>query len=182
MRTLRSVTWLLSASAMALSTCGKNLARALNTLPATAPLPLSSDEDRVIAAALLCATTQPRPRCGEGPPVFDHMRVVVDTSSDHVSAHTLSSSDSLQYLLLSKEEIQALADKYGDFVYISVGAPNVFGDSAEIDVQTKSAYSRRLHHTASTVFMIGGLFCSSIFFLRSDQWTFAHRGPHCMEV
>ena len=118
--------------------------------------------------------------------MFDHMRVVVDTSSDHqVSAHTLSSSDSLQYLLLSKEEIQALADKYGDFVYISVGAPNVFGDSAEIGVQTEWAYSRRLHHTASTVFMIGGLFCSSIFFLRSDQWTFAHRGQglgHCMEV
>jgi len=160
-RPLPSLPQLLLAGAVAFCGCARNLT------PSVPPL---SDRDAVVAAAIRCAAAQPRPRCGQGPPLQSRTRVVIDTGGEHVSAQALPESDSVQYVLLSRKEIWALADANGDFVFIGVGRPRVVGDSAEIGVQTEWAR----HDT-------GWRFCDSVFIRHNGEWIFAHPG-HCIAI
>lgn len=69
---------------------------------------------------------------------------------------------------LPKPEIQMLADRKGDYLYLQIGAISITGDRAEIGISTQWAVSKK---TRNKVYMSGGGYVLE-FIKENGEWKF----------
>jgi hypothetical protein len=118
------------------SACTETLTQALARLPRTQPEPPISVEDTVTATAL-------RDALATG---YVHgSRVIIANGHGALRSSSLPNVDSVAFLLLTPEHIQALADEYGDLGYVQILRPTVRDSVATVTIGLEGAFSRAQH-------------------------------------
>ena len=149
------------------SACTETLSQALARLPRTQPDPPITTEDSATAAALREALASGYVR---GP------RIIVANGNGKVRSASLPKVDSVTFLLLTPEHIQALADEYGDLGYTQVLPPIVTDSEVRVSLVAADAFSRP-QHPYGVIF--GGSVCELRLARREGQWRI-HRPGVCL--
>ncbi|SRR6266496_97208 len=126
---------LIIIAAVLSSACTETLTQALERLPRTQPDPPISVEDTVTATAL-------RDALATG---YVHGPRVIASGHGALRSSSLPHVDSVTFLLLTPEHIQALADEYGDLGYVQILGPTVRDSVATVSIGLDGAFSRAQH-------------------------------------
>ncbi len=130
MKPLRQV---ITVAALLSSACTQTLTHAIARLPSVQPAPPVTVGDTVIAAVLLEALTT---QYGHGP------RVIIANAQEELSPTSLPPVDTLAFLLLSLDQIQQVADEYGDLSYLRILRWTLSDSVATVSVGVFGAFSR----------------------------------------
>jgi hypothetical protein len=122
----------------------------LNSFSPAAPASPSSDRDAAVAAALSYAFVEPGDVHG-GRALPQRRRIALcaelgcwdDGPPDPLTPRMLPMSRRVEFVLLSRAEIEALAREVGRVDYGVVGRPEVVGDSAAVFVGVRSLAPER---------------------------------------
>jgi hypothetical protein len=149
---------LITVAALLSSACTQTLTQALSDLPRARPLVPVTAQDTVIAAALLEGLrTQ-----------FAHQsNVIIAQESGDLTAASLPHVDTLTFLLLTPEQIQQLADEYGDLSYFRISRPTVTDSVATVNIGIYGSYSRAV---ARWAIVDGPTSCEWRFVRHGGQW------------
>ncbi len=133
---MHPVRCLIIVTAVLSPACTETLTQALGRLPRTQPDPPISVEDTVTAKAL-------RDALATG---YVHGPLVIIANGDGaLRSSSLPHVDSVTFLLLTPEHIQALADEYGDLSYVKILGPTVRDSVATVTIGLDGAFSRAQH-------------------------------------
>jgi len=123
----------ITLAALLSSACTQTLTQALARLPSVQPgLPVTV-EDTVIAAVLLEALTT---GYAHGP------QVIIANVEGELTSASLPRVDTLTFLFLNPEQIQQLADEYGDLSYLRISPSTVRDTVATVTIGVYAAFSR----------------------------------------
>jgi len=122
-----------TVAALLSSACTQTLTQALARLPSVQPASPITVADTVIAAVLLEALTT---QYGHGP------RVIIANAQEELSPASLPPVDTLAFLLLNPDQIQQLADEYGDLSYLRILRWTVSDSVATVSIGVFGAFSR----------------------------------------
>ena len=115
------------------SACTQTLTQALARLPSVQPTSPITVGDTVIAAVLHEALTT---QYGHG------RRVIIANTQEWLSPASLPSVDTLAFLFLNPDQIQQLADEYGDLSYLRILRWTVTDSVANVSIGVFGAFSR----------------------------------------
>jgi len=93
--------------------------------------------------------------------------VILQRDSSISSPAGLPHVDAVTYYLLSHAEIQRLADRSGDIIYLQVTSPRIQGDSAKVWLGTSFALQRR---PGRSVVLLAGGGCSWSLKREAGKW------------
>ena len=133
---MHSVRHLIIVAAALSAACTETLTQALGRLPRPQPDPPINVEDTVTATALQDALAM---GYVHGP------RVIIANGHRALRSSSLPHVDSVTFLLLPLEQIQALADEYGDLGYVQILGPTVGDSVATVTIGIEGAFSRAQH-------------------------------------
>ena len=149
---------MITVAAVLSSACTQTLTQALARLPSIEPSPPVTVEDTVIAAVLLEALAT---QYAHGP------RVIIANDLGRLTASALPPSDTLAFLLLNPEQIQELADEYGELSYLRILRWAVSDSVATLSIGVFGAFSRA---RTDGPMVDGSSSCEWRVARRSDQW------------
>ena len=147
--------------------CGPSLREGFARLTPAVPEEPRTDAEILLRMVLRRAVVDERsvPDYGLLP---DPHKIVVLKRDTLMTPRILPVSDSVQFVLLSPEEVRKFADHYDHFLYVTVSVGPVAGDSAWAGVSTTWAPSKK---KPRVVYMSGGS-CAWQYRKREGTWTF----------
>ena len=123
----------ITVAALLSSACTQTLTQALARLPSVQPTSPITVGDTVIAAVLQQSLTT---QYGHG------RRVIIANTREGLSPASLPSVDTLAFLFLNLDQIQRLADEYGDLSYLRILRWTVTDSVANVSIGVFGAFSR----------------------------------------
>ena|SRR3989442_8194266 len=149
---------MITIAALLSSACTQTLTQALARLPSVEPSSPVTLEDSLIAAVLLEALTT---QYAHGP------RVIIADDLGGLTPGSLPPIGTLAFLLLNADQIQQLADEYGDLSYLRILRWTVSDSMATVRIGVFGAVSRA---RSDGPIVDGPSSCEWRVARRSDQW------------
>jgi hypothetical protein len=142
----------------------------MSRLPVTLPHNPLTPEDTVTRVALAYALRS------QVYGNWERKKWVIAISRDSSLAlpRALPRSDTLEFALLTPDEVQQFANEYGSFPYVSVGPTVVNGDSATVGIVLTGAIDR-----TEPPGMLSFISCQWHLGIRDDHWEVGPR-PLCL--
>ncbi len=155
---MKPICQVITVAALLASACTQTLTQALARLPSVEPSPPGTVEDTVIAAVLLEAL---RTQYAHG------RRVIIANDLEGLTPASLPSIDTLAFLLLNPDQIQQLADEYGDLSYLRILRWAASDSVATVSIGVFGMFSRA---RSDGPIVDGPTSCEWRVARRSDQW------------
>ena len=110
------------------ASCGPGTS--VNLLPVL-PVPARTTSDSIVAAVIRKAEV-------DGRPVLSRRTVFVRDDSGIVSASSLPTADSIDFVVLDSVEVRQAANRLGELYVLTVGRPLIAGDTARSGFHIRS--------------------------------------------
>src|SRR5512134_3700572 len=144
----------------------------LPLLKDTPPLPARDGRDSLLQAVLETAATV-RGAVPDFGLLPDSHRIVIGDRDGSLSPHAIPALQAASFILLDRDSLQALANEYGHFVYLSVPYLEVTGELARVTIATQWIFDQT--EPIPMIALSGGA-CDWYFRRHDARWVAVHQG------